>query len=276
MNKKISKKSIEAVIIAGVVCIALVIGGVAAFAEEDLLSPGGTQVTAGSGLPFKVNLGEVKEEYAQGEQTFTLTVNISPSPESVSVSPDVNISQYGSKYTISSADLADISALTFTAYPGSKLKDPMTYTVSADIAGSLSTPSDSFTFLAIPKKEQKDDPTPKKKNRGSGGISSAVSTDSSTVYRGSADNYLKTLAVTGYDFTEKFNSTRDTYFIQVPDDVDSVGVKATAHDSSAAVRVAGNEDVSSERSKILISVTADNGDVRTYRIFVTHKAEDEQ
>lgn len=286
MNNK--KKSIKKRIMIAAACLVLLVMGVpsaVAFASDGLLSPSSTQVTAGSGLEFKVDLSDVKDTY--GDQAFTLTINIDPSPESVSVSGGVNVYKnlVSGNITVSSADLGDVTALTFTVYPGSSITESTTYTVSASISGSLDTPSDSFTFTAVPA-QTNDNNTDKKaaggnSNKGSaaaakassGSSGTSSSSDSSTTYQGSADNYLKKLSVSGYDFTQKFNKTRDTYYVNVPESVTSLKVSATPSDSSADVKIAGNGNISEDMSKIMINVTADNGDVRTYRIYVTHNAE---
>ena len=72
----------------------------------------------------------------------------------------------------------------------------------------------------------------------------------------------------GYKFTSKFNKIRDTYFLSIPDDMTSLDVSAVPSDSSATVAVTGNSDIPEGRSKIMISVTADDGSVRVYRIYV--------
>lgn len=102
----------------------------------------------------------------------------------------------------------------------------------------------------------------------SASLSGSASSTSSVTYAGSWDNYLETLSVDGYDFTNKFNKIRDTYFITIPEDVTSVTVNADPSDSSANVAVTGNSDIPKGRSKILVSVTADDGSVRLYRIYV--------
>ena len=291
MNNK--KKSMKKRILIAAACLAMLVAGIptaVAFASDGLLSPSSTQVTAGSGLEFKVDLSDVKDTY--GDQAFTLTINIDPSPESVSVSGGVNVYKnlVSGNITVSSADLGDVTALTFTVYPGSSITESTTYTVSASISGSLDTPSDSFTFTAVPAQTNDNNNADSNTNStaakgsmskglsgaakaSSGSSGTSSSSDSSTTYQGSADNYLKKLSVSGYDFTQKFNKTRDTYYVNVPESVTSLKVSATPSDSSADVKIAGNGNISEDMSKIMINVTADNGDVRTYRIYVTHNAE---
>ena len=86
-------------------------------------------------------------------------------------------------------------------------------------------------------------------------------------YNGSNNNYLKKLKVKGVDLNTTFNKENTTYFIHVKD-ISSLKITATADDSSAKVMVTGNDDIKEGTNKILIAVTAENGDVRYYRIFV--------
>ena len=86
-------------------------------------------------------------------------------------------------------------------------------------------------------------------------------------YNGSNNNYLKKLKVKGLDLNTTFNKENTTYFVNV-NGTSSIKITAIAEDDSAKVTVAGNDSISEGTNKILIIVTAENGDVRYYRIFV--------
>lgn len=89
-------------------------------------------------------------------------------------------------------------------------------------------------------------------------------------YKGSQNNYLKSLSITGVEFKNEFKKTTADYFARLEDDdLEKVTVNATADDSSAIVTIYGNTDLKKGKNKIIINVTADNGDVRTYRIYLT-------
>ena len=61
-----------------------------------------------------------------------------------------------------------------------------------------------------------------------------------------------------------------TYFAEV-ENQSSVNVSVTKEDETATVCITGNDSLKSGENKILISVTAENGDVRYYRIFIENK-----
>ena len=86
-------------------------------------------------------------------------------------------------------------------------------------------------------------------------------------YIGSNNNYLKKLKVKGLDLNTSFNKENTTYFVNVTDK-SSLKITATAEDTSAKAVVTGNDDIKEGTNKILIAVTAENGNVRYYRIFV--------
>lgn len=88
-------------------------------------------------------------------------------------------------------------------------------------------------------------------------------------YNGSDNNYLNTLTVKGYELNKPFSKENSTYFLNIENNVDSLNIEATKDDSTSTICIYGNEDLEVGTNKILISVTAENGNVRTYRIFVT-------
>lgn len=85
-------------------------------------------------------------------------------------------------------------------------------------------------------------------------------------YNGSNNNYLTSLEIDGIQLTTEFNKERLTYFATV-ENLSSITVTAEAEDSSSKISITGTELKSGE-NKVLISVTAENGDVRYYRIYV--------
>ena len=106
---------------------------------------------------------------------------------------------------------------------------------------------------------------------GTGSQSAGSSSEDKTTYTGSADNYLESLGVKGHRFSQAFHKTSDTYFITLKSGTDSVEVSAEPSDSDAQVVITGTESLTTGRNKIMVSVTAENGDVRVYRIYADVK-----
>lgn len=88
-------------------------------------------------------------------------------------------------------------------------------------------------------------------------------------YKGSQNNYLKSLSINGVEFKNAFKKTTADYFATLDDDLEKVTVNATAEDSTAIVTIYGNTNLEKGKNKILINVTADNGETRTYRIYLS-------
>lgn len=88
-------------------------------------------------------------------------------------------------------------------------------------------------------------------------------------YNGSNNNYLKDLSIEGYELSSAFSKENNTYFLTVESSVDSITVNTEAEDENSIVYIYGNNTLAEGTNKILISVTAENGNVRNYRIYVT-------
>ena len=85
-------------------------------------------------------------------------------------------------------------------------------------------------------------------------------------YNGSNNNYLNSLSVKGINLNTEFNKENTNYFINVTDK-SKLKINYKVEDSNAKVSVTGNDSIKEGTNKILITVTAENGDVRYYRIF---------
>lgn len=100
-----------------------------------------------------------------------------------------------------------------------------------------------------------------------GSSSFGTKTENQDIYNGSNNNYLSSLEVERIELNTSFNKEKGTYFINT-NNTNSLNVIATAEDSTAKVCIVGNDNIQSGNNKILISVTAENGNIRYYRIFV--------
>ena len=96
-------------------------------------------------------------------------------------------------------------------------------------------------------------------------------TQETVTYNGSDNNYLSNLLVEGYTLNKTFNKESTTYFITVESSVTNVNIDATSEESNATVCVSGANNLKTGTNKVLISVTSESGEVRTYRLYVTKK-----
>ena len=109
-------------------------------------------------------------------------------------------------------------------------------------------------------------------NTGSSLSNLGINNENQAIYNGSNNNYLSELRIDGIEFNTSFNKENQTYFAKT-NSTNIINVVATAEDSTAKINIAGNDALQNGNNKILISVTAENGDVRYYRIFVNCEEE---
>lgn len=103
-----------------------------------------------------------------------------------------------------------------------------------------------------------------------GKSNSSVSENQEIVtYNGSCNNYLSELSVKGYELNKVFNKESSTYFVTVGNDISELNINAIAEDEESIVCISGAENLENGTNKILIAVTAENGNVRNYKIYVT-------
>lgn len=89
------------------------------------------------------------------------------------------------------------------------------------------------------------------------------------VYYYSSNNYLKILEAKGYEI--KFDRDTLEYELSVNNDVKSLDITAIAEDSRSRVEITGNENFKTGKNTVIISVKAENGDVREYKLIVNRK-----
>lgn len=82
----------------------------------------------------------------------------------------------------------------------------------------------------------------------------------------SKNNYLKSLSVDGATLSPEFNKETLEYSIELEPETTSIKVNASKEDSKASITGTGEIAVSEGDNKIKITVTAENGNERTYVI----------
>lgn len=92
-------------------------------------------------------------------------------------------------------------------------------------------------------------------------------TSQSTTYNGSSDNYLTSISVEE-EYIQNFNKTNTTYFVTVQEK-DELNISCEKSNSNSTTCIYGNTNLQKGLNKILITVTAENGNVKNYRLYVT-------
>ena len=91
------------------------------------------------------------------------------------------------------------------------------------------------------------------------------------VYYYSSNNYLKSLEIEGYEIT--FDKETLEYKIKVKSDVTSLDIKAIPESNKSRVEITGNEKFKKGNNTVKITVTAEDGSTREYKITVDKEAE---
>ena len=94
---------------------------------------------------------------------------------------------------------------------------------------------------------------------------------SPVAYFYSDNNYLKSLEIDGYDID--FDREVYEYNITVGSDVDSLDIKAIPEDYRSRVEITGNENFKTGDNEVIITVTAEDGSERVYKILVKKEKE---
>ncbi|MBR2712836.1 MAG: cadherin-like beta sandwich domain-containing protein [Bacilli bacterium] len=89
----------------------------------------------------------------------------------------------------------------------------------------------------------------------------------------SNNNNLSSLEVSNCTLNPAFNSAISTYNCSVSYDVSSVSIKANLSDSKAKLEGTGTKSLNVGDNNFELKVTAENGDVRTYKINIIRKDE---
>ena len=87
----------------------------------------------------------------------------------------------------------------------------------------------------------------------------------------SSNNYLKSLSVDGYKISPNFNKNTLKYSVELPENTTKIKIKATKEDLDANISGIGERTVTEGNNKLVIKVTAENGNTKEYIINATVK-----
>lgn len=84
-----------------------------------------------------------------------------------------------------------------------------------------------------------------------------------------SDNwYLKSLQIENYEI--EFNKLKNSYYINVPDDINSLNIQVELEEENATYQIIGADDLNNNQRKVKIEVTALNGEKNTYTIYAVN------
>ncbi|MDE6285212.1 MAG: cadherin-like beta sandwich domain-containing protein, partial [Bacilli bacterium] len=86
----------------------------------------------------------------------------------------------------------------------------------------------------------------------------------------SSNNNLSNLTIEGTSLSPGFNTNTTSYEASVPFSIENLKINAPCQDSKSKVSISGqNGLIAEETREVIIKVTAENGDVKTYKVNVT-------
>ena len=149
--------------------------------------------------------------------------------------------------------------VTITATPTAGFSDadaneynPGSRSVSVSIIEESSTPSNPTT----------------PSNPGSSTSKPSTSTSQKPQDKRSSNNKLKNLKVEGYELNPKFDPNTEKYTLNLPNTVTSIDISGVAEDDKAKVSGVGKTELKPGNNEIKITVTAENGSKKTYKLNV--------
>lgn len=84
----------------------------------------------------------------------------------------------------------------------------------------------------------------------------------------SSNNNLKSLQLDIEGISPAFNKNKTQYYITVPNEILNINVTAVPEDSKSNVQISGNKNIPEGNSRVIILVTAENGNKKEYFINV--------
>lgn len=215
-----------------------------------------------------------------GNLTYAASANISSNKTSVTVGDSVtitvtvnaaawNINTSGS-ITAEGIIGANMDAVNQTTTKTYKLDTSKAGTYTATISGDVTDADDTFSLVNKSVTVTVKEKTTTNTNTNTG--SNSNSGGSTTTVTKSSDATLKSLKVNYEGLSPSFNRNTFMYTLSVGSDVNSIKVTASPNHSKATYWVSGNNNLEYGDNTVTITVKAENGTTRTYKIIVT-KAE---
>lgn len=217
------------------------------YAASASISANKTSVTVGEKVTVTVTINAA---------TWNVTVSGSASDKIVGFNSDAENETTTKQYSIDTS-----KAGTYTVTISGDVTDGVT-DVNSNVSGSA--------VITVKEKPTTNTNTSTGNNSNSG--SSSSGSTNQTTYTKSSDATLKSLKLDMEGLSPSFNKNTYTYTLSVGSDVDSIKVTASTNHSKARYSVSGNTNLKNGDNTIYITVTAENGATRTYKIIVT-KAE---
>lgn len=140
-----------------------------------------------------------------------------------------------------------------------------------DDAQSVATNKSDGTITGKVPETNDNDPDDNNNNNGGGNNNNTTTPDNSK----SSNNKLSSLKVYPGTLSPAFSAGTSQYTVEVDEDVTEVTISATAQHNKAKVSVSGGKNLQIGSNTAKVVVTAENGNVRSYKITIVRKEKEE-
>lgn len=216
---------------------------------------------------YKVVFSSEDMTTAEGKEvsssSATATVTVKAKSSGGGSSSGSGSSSNGSSGESSKPQAPSFTSVNETVYATDSVNVRSSYSTSSSVIGSLEK-GDSVTRIGKSSSWSK-----VKYNGQTAYISSSYLTTEKPKEEKSNNKKLKSLEVENYKLSPEFNKDTTEYDLTIPDDVNSLEIKAVAEDKKSKVEITGNDKLLTGVNTIEIKVTAEDETVGTYKINVT-------
>ncbi len=141
-----------------------------------------------------------------------------------------------------------------------------------EATGTASKKPSTIVSNSKPNTSKKSSSSKKETSSSTSNSSSSNKEDDKTVIAPkSKNNNLKSLVITNYDLS--FDKNRHIYDLNIRKEINKLEVKVTLEDKKASYEIIGADDLKKNDYKVVIKVTAENGDVNNYVINTNNEEE---
>lgn len=104
-------------------------------------------------------------------------------------------------------------------------------------------------------------------------VTTKKSTTTTTTKKKSSNNYLSAIIIDDEEIKE-FDKEETKYFINVAEDIKTISIKAVTYDETAKYELSGPKTLVIGDNEYTITVTAEDGSIKYYKVIVTRKKEE--
>ena len=216
-----------------------------------------------------VNILEKKSNASQIEKDSQTPTESNNATASSNQSQSTSQSQTSQNETKAEPDVK-FAQTNQTLYSTGEINVTSSYSTSSNVVGSLKK-GDTIEVIGTSSNGW----SKVKYNGKEAYIKTELLTETKPKEEKSTNKLLKSLKIEEANLNPEFDKDVTNYTLKIGKDVNSLKIEAVAEDDKSQVSISGNEDLKNGENTVKITVTAEDGTIRTYTITVTKDEKDE-